>query len=151
MLSRAEQATVNLEDARRLRADGATYRAIRRQLGITAAQLGLIRRTLKREKAGATRLRGQNPAASDRDLRIARSALPAGLRKRLIAAGHVTLGDLADRLADPALPDLQALDGIGPHKAALVRRLLDQFGLLAGSDDLRADVEALFPDLADHG
>jgi len=149
MLSRLQQAALNLEEARALRASGCTYRQIKRQLGLTPGQLGHVRRTLSREKAGSTRLRRTTPGATDRDLPVGRSALPAGLRKQLTAAGYRTLGDLADRLSDPDLPRLEALPGIGPHKAEQVRRLLEHYALLAGTDDLRSAVEALFPDLAE--
>ena len=148
MLSQSEQAVLNLEDARRLRATGASYRQIRRQLRISTGQLGHIRRALKREKAAGTRLRATLPGASSRDLSIKGSVLPAGLRALLHAAGFRTLGDVADRLADPEAPGLETLDRIGAHRAALVRRLLDHFGLLPGADDLKAEVETLFPEFA---
>lgn len=148
MLSRSQLATLNLEEARTLRASGQTYRQIKRQLGLTPGQLGHIRRTLSREKAGNTRLRRASPNATDRDLPVGHSALPKGLRKQLVASGYRTLGDLADRLGDPDIPGLEAMPGIGPHRAALVKRLLDQYGLLAGTDDLQKAVEALFPDFA---
>jgi len=149
MLSRSQQAVLNLEEARALRAAGCTYRQIKRQLGLSPAQVGHIRRTLSREKAGATRLLRTTPGATDRDLPIGRSILPPGLRKQLAAAGYRTLGDLADRLADPDLPGLETMPGIGPHKAALVKRLLKHYALLDGSDDLQSEVEALFPELAE--
>jgi hypothetical protein len=149
MLSRAEQAAANLEQARAMRTAGQTYRQVGRQLGLTSAQLGLIRRTLKREKAGRTRLRSANPTASDRDLPVSRSALPAGLRRCLVGAGYRTLGDLADRLDDPDLPGLETLPGIGPHRARLVKRLLDSFGLLAGPGNLKAAIEDIFPEFSD--
>ena len=149
MLSRLQQAALNLEEARVLRASGCTYRQIGRRLGLSSGQLGHIRRTLSREKAGGTRLRRTTPGATDRDLPVGRSALPAGLRKQLVPAGYRTLGDLADRLCDPELPGIEALPGIGPHKAALVKRLLDQYGLLPGTDDLRGEIERLFPEFAD--
>ncbi|MBC9034371.1 hypothetical protein IAG41_18440 [Sphingomonas sp. JC676] len=69
------------------------------------------------------------------------------MRRILILSGFKTLGDLADRLADPNIPELQTLPGIGPHRARLVKDMLDDFGLLAGTEDLRAAIEALFPDL----
>jgi hypothetical protein len=149
MLTASEQATLNLEEARTLRASGCSYRQIGRRLGLSSGQLGHIRRALKREKAAGTRLRRTTPGATDRDLPVMRSVLPPGLRKQLVASGYSTLGDLADRLGDPALPGLEALPGIGPHKAALVKRLLDHYSLLPGNDDLRGAIEALFPDLAD--
>jgi len=149
VLSQAEQAAANFEEARGLRAQGLTYREIRKRLGLSAAQLGHIRRALKREKGARTRLRSAMPHATDRDLPVARSVLPTGLRRCLVAAGYRTLGDLADRLADPDLPGLETLPGIGPHRSRLVKALLDHLGLLAGSDDLRAEVERLFPDLRD--
>jgi hypothetical protein len=147
MLSQAEQAILNLEEARGLRAAGRSYREIGRQLRLTSGQLGLIRRTLKREKAGRTRLRSTKPHATDRDLPISQSALPSGLRKRLTSSGYKTLGDLADRFSDPDFPGLETMPGIGPHTARRVKTLLDHFGLLAGPSDLQAEVERLFPDL----
>ncbi len=149
MFSQAEQAAVNLEQARDLRSAGLTYRAIRRRLQLSSAQLGLIRRKLKLEKAGRTRLRTANPQATDRDLTIGRSALSKGLRQTLVATGLRTLGDVADRLADPDRPGLETVPGIGPHRARLVERLLDSFGLLPGPADLRSAVEDIFPELGD--
>ncbi|MET0238692.1 MAG: hypothetical protein ABW184_02240 [Sphingobium sp.] len=146
MLSKPEQATLNLTQARELRAAGMSYREIRRTLALTSSQLGLIRRTLSRAKAARTRLRSAQPDATDRDLPVAQSALPSGLRQCLKAAGYRTLGDLAQRLADPAFPGLETVPGIGPHRARMVKGLLDQFGLLPGSDDMRAEIEALFPE-----
>ena len=148
MLSRSEQAALNLEDARSLRASGASYRQIRRQLGLSAGQLGLIRRALSREKGAATRLRSTVSGASERDLPVGRSVLPKGLRRTLMASGYQTLGDVADGLADPAGAGLEAIAGVGPYKAALVKRLLDHYGLLPGAADLKGEIEKLFPDLA---
>lgn len=147
MLSKAEQASLNVEQARELRAAGLPYRMIGRRLGLTSAQLGHVRRTLKREKAGRTRLLKSGRHSDDRDLTIGRSVLPAGLRQRLMASGYKTLGDLADRLADPEFPGLETMPGIGPHRARLVKRLLDHYGLLPGPSDLQAEIEALFPEL----
>ncbi len=147
MLSQPEQANANLEEARELRASGRSYREIRRLLGITSGQLGHIRRALKREKAARTRLLRAMPQATDRDLPVSQSVLPPGLRKTLTASGYRTLGDVADRLADPELPGLETLPGIGPHRARLVKALLDSFGLRAGPSDLQAAVERLFPEL----
>lgn len=144
-----EQAAAHLEQARRLRGAGTPYREIGRTLGLTTSQLGTIRRTLKREKAARTRLRSAKPDATDRDLPVRQSALPAGLRQRLAESGYRTLGDLADRLDDPDAPGLETVAGIGPHRARLVRDLLDQLGLLAGRSDLQAAVERLFPEFAD--
>jgi hypothetical protein len=149
MFNKADQAATNLEQARDLRAAGATFRAVGRRLGLTSAQLGLIRRTLKREKAGRTRLHKADSQATDRDLTIGRSALPAGLRQTLAGAGFRTLGDIADRLADPDRPGLETLAGIGPHRARLVMRLLDSFDLLPGPDDLKAAIEDIFPEFGD--
>lgn len=146
MLSKAEQASANLEQARGLRAEGHSYRAIRRQLAITPAQLGHIRKALKREKAARTRLVRTSPLATDRDLPVAQSVLPPGLRKRLVGAGFRTLGDLADRVGDPQAAGLETLDGIGPHKARLVTTLLEHYELLAGRSDLQACIERLFPE-----
>jgi hypothetical protein len=151
VLSKAEQASLNVEQARELRASGMSYRQIGRRLGLTSAQLGHIRRTLKREKAGRTRLRSAKPGASDRDLTIGRSVLPAGLRQRLAASGYKTLGDLADRMADADFPGLETMPGIGPHRARLVKRMLDHYGLLPGPSDLQAAIEDIFPELRDAG
>jgi len=41
------------------------------------------------------------------------------------------------------------MPGIGPHRARLVRGLLDQCGLLSGPSDLQAAVERLFPEFRD--
>jgi hypothetical protein len=146
MLSLPGQATANLEQARALRAAGRSYRDIGRALKLSSGQLGLIRRTLKREKASNTRLRSANPHATDRDLPVSQSALPLGLRRQLAKAGLKTLGDLADRLADPDFPGLETMPGIGRHRAQLVKRLLDHFGLLPGPSDLQAEIEHLFPE-----
>ena len=146
MLSRGEQAAANVEQARALRGAGQSYREIRRALGLSAAQLGHVRRALKREKGARTRLRTGDPAASDRDLPIARSVLPVGLRRTLVAAGYATLGDLADRLADPDRPGLETLAGIGPHRARQIRTLLDTLGLFADTHDLEAAVAKVFPE-----
>jgi hypothetical protein len=148
MPTRSEQAVINLKEARGLRASGHSYRQIRRQLGLSAGQLGHIRRALKREKAACTRLR-KTFQASDRGLSVRHSVLPAGLRRCLAASGFQTLGDLADRLADPDFPGLETLTGIGPHRARLVKGMLDDFGLLPGPADLRAEIEQLFPELRD--
>jgi hypothetical protein len=149
MIKRAEQAALNLQEARALRAAGTPYREIGRALRLSAGQLGHIKRALKREKAGRTRLYGATPDADDRDLPVSRSVLPAGLRRVLVAAGLRTLGDIADRLADPDRPGLETLDGIGPHRAEMVRALLDHYGLYAGSNELQAAIERLFPELGD--
>jgi transposase-like protein len=149
MLSPSQQATLNVEEARALRASGCTYRQIARQLGLSSAQLGHVRRTLSREKAAGTRLLRTMPNATARDFPVNQSILPWGLRRQLTSAGYRTLGDVAERLRDPNLPGLEAMPGVGPHKAALVKRLLDHHGLLPGNDDLRGAIEKLFPDLAD--
>ena len=149
MLSPSQQATANIEEARALRAEGWSYRQIERRLGLSSAQLGHVRRALKREKAAATRLRRSAPEAGPRDLPVNQSILPAGLRRQLHAAGYRTLGALADRIADPELPGLQTMPGIGPHRAALVKRLLDSYDLLPGNDDLQAAIEQLFPEFAE--
>jgi hypothetical protein len=146
-MSQAEQASLNVEQARDLRASGTSYREIGRRLGLTSNQLSHIRRTLKREKASRTRLRSTNPQATDRDLPISRSVLPTGLRQRLMSSGYKTLGDLADRLGDPDFPGLETMPGIGPHRARLVKRMLDHYGLLPGPSDLQAEIEKLFPEL----
>lgn len=149
MLSLPEQAMLNLEQARDLRASGCAYREIGRRLGLTSNQLSHIRRTLKRQKAASTRLRTRQPDATDRDLPVGQSVLPPGLRTLLKSLGYLTLGDLADRLADPDLPGLATVSGIGPHRLQLIRRLLDHYGLLAGAEDLQAEVEHLFPELGE--
>jgi hypothetical protein len=149
MLSQTAQANLNLDQAREMRAAGLSYREIGRTLGLTSNQLSRIRRTLKRAKAAGTRLRGKDPNATDADLLVSQSALPVGLRQSLKAAGFRTLGELAQRLADPELPGLEALPGIGPHRAQLVRGLLDHHGLLIGREDLRSAIEALFPEFQD--
>jgi hypothetical protein len=146
-MSQAEQASLNVEQARDLRAAGTSYREIGRRLGLTSNQLSHIRRTLKREKASRTRLRSTSPQATDRDLPVSRSVLPPGLRQRLTASGYKTFGDLADRLADPDFPGLETMPGIGPHRARLVKRMLDHYGLLPGPSDLQAEIEKLFPEL----
>lgn len=132
-----------------MRASGCSYRQIGRQLGLSAGQLGYIRRALKREKAAATRLRSKRPGATDRDLPVGQSVLPLGLRKNLIASGYRTLGDLADLLADPTGRGLRSLAGIGPHKAELVKRLLDHYGMRPGADDLPAAIGEIFPEYVD--
>lgn len=109
MLSQSEQALLNLEQARELRASGSSYREIGRALGLTSSQLSHIRRTLKRAKAAKTRLHSKLPGATDRDLPISQSILPLGLRQTLVAAGYRTLGELSDRLADPDYPGLETL------------------------------------------
>jgi hypothetical protein len=86
------------------------------------------------------------PGATSRDLPVGQSGLPAGLRKTLTSSGYRTLGDLADRLSDRELPGLETLPGIGPHRMALVKRLLDYHGLLSGRSDLPAEIERLFPE-----
>lgn len=151
MLSQAEQATLNLEQARDLRASGLSYREIARTLALTPSQIGRIRRVLSRAKAAQTRLHSTKPDATDRDLPVTQLALPSGLRQHLKKSGYRTLGDLAERLTDPDFPGLETLPGIGPHRARLVKGLLDHFGLLPGSDDLQAEIEALFPELKDVG
>lgn len=147
MLSRQEQATQNLDEARVMRAEGRSYREIRRQLGLTQGQLAHIRRILSRTKAARTRLYASHPSATDRDLPIGRSVLPSGLRHLLTAYGFRTLGDLADRLADHDLPDLESIAGIGPHRVRQVKAMLDHHGLLPGAADLQSSVECVFPEL----
>lgn len=148
MVTRAQQAALNLVEARGLRAAGRSYREIGRHLGLSSGQLGHIRRAMKREKAGRTRLLNTMPGAAERDLPIGRSVLPSGLRRLLTSAGYRTLGDVADRLADPDLPGLQTLPGIGPHRARMIDALLDHYGLREGSGDLQAEIERLFPELS---
>jgi hypothetical protein len=148
MRNRSAEAALNVERARDLRAVGTPYREIRRALGLSAAQLGYVRRMLKREKAARTRLRAMSPMATDRDLPISRSVLPPGLRRALVAAGYATLGDLADHLGEPGFRGLESVPGIGPHRARQIRALLDTLGLFADTGDLQAAVEALFPEFA---
>lgn len=149
MLSRADQAHLNMQQARELRAAGVAYRVIARHLALTSSQLRLIRKALSRSKAAQSRLHAADPHATSHALPISRSVLPSGLRQRLKEAGYRTLGDIAQSLDDPGFPGLEALRGIGPHRAKMVRDLLAHFNLLAGPDDLRARVEAIFPDLED--
>jgi hypothetical protein len=104
---------------------------------------------LTRAKSAQTRLRRIKPDATERDLPIGQSVLPSGLRQRLLAAGYRTFGDLADRLADPDFPGLETLPGIGPHRARLVKGLLDHVGLLPGPSDLQAAIECIFPEFQD--
>ncbi len=146
MLSRSEQAASNVEQARAMRTDGKSYREIRHALALTAAQLGHVRRSLKREKGARTRLRTTLSTATDRDLPISRSVLSPGLRRALVAAGYATLGDLADRLGDPDRPALETVAGIGPFRARQVRSLLDTLGLFADTQDLEAAVAKIFPE-----
>lgn len=146
MLTPSQLATFNLEEARALRAEGWPYRRIGRKLGVSSGQLSAIRRALKREKAAVTRL-SRAAGTSERDLPVGQSVLPKGLRALLVAAGYATLGDLADRLADPDRPGLEAMPGIGAHRAALVTRLLDHYGLLPAVDDLPAAIAEIFPEL----
>lgn len=147
MISIAQQARANLEQARELRAVGRTYRQIRRQLGLTSSQICRIRRTLKREKAALTRLRLARPKATPRELTVGACDLPPALRRLLAAADFKTLGDVADRMADPELPRLETMPGIGPARATMIRAMLERLALLEGPPDLRAEVEAIFPEL----
>jgi hypothetical protein len=149
MLSKSEQAAANLREARALRATGRSYREIRALLGLSAAQLGHLRRALKREKAARTRLRATQAQASEGDWPVRQSVLPLGLRKILASSGYRTLGDLAARLADPELPGLETLPGVGPHRARMVQDLLDSLGLFEGSNDLQSAIEHLFPEFLD--
>jgi hypothetical protein len=149
MLSKAEQANLNLSSARELRSQGCSYRDIRRQLAITPSQISHIKRALKREKAARTRLMNRAPNATYREIPVRQTALPAGLRDRLATAGLSTLGEIADRLDDLGFAGLQGITGIGPHKARHVIALLDHYELRAGSDQLQAAVEQLFPEFGD--
>jgi hypothetical protein len=146
MLSKSDQAALNVQYAREMRAAGRSYREIGRALRLSSAQIGHVRRSLKREKAARTRLRSTVTAATDRDLPISRSVLPAGLRRNLIAAGYTTLGDIADRIGDPDRPGLETLPGIGPFRARQVRTLLETLGLYADTHDLEAAVAKIFPE-----
>ncbi|MEN3746819.1 hypothetical protein TPR58_06555 [Sphingomonas sp. HF-S3] len=148
MSNKLEQANRDLQAARDLRSGGMTYREIRRRLGLTVSQLGRIRRALKRERAGLTRLRSTE-GASSRDLPISRSTLPSGLRSLLGAAGIRTLGDLADRFDERGIAGLNVIAGVGPHRARLMTDLLARYDLWPGSADLRAEVERLFPEFAE--
>lgn len=149
MLSRADQAHLNMQQARELRAAGIAYREIARRLALTSNQMRLIRKALSRSKAAQTRLHAADPHATSHDLPISRSVLPSGLRELLRVAGFRTLGDIAQSVDDPEFFGLETLPGIGPHRAKKVRDLLAHFDLLAGPVDLRAEVEAIFPDLED--
>lgn len=149
MLSRADQAHLNMQQARELRAVGVAYREIARRLALTSNQMRLVRKALSRSKAAQSRLHAADPHATNHDLPISRSILPSGLRARLKEAGYRTLGDIAQSLNDPGFSGLKTLPGIGPHRANVVRDLLAHFDLLAGTNDLRAEVEAIFPDLED--
>jgi hypothetical protein len=151
MLSRSAQAALNVEQARDLRNEGRSYREIRRRLGLTANQLAHVRRVLKREKAARTRLTKAQPGATARDLPVLQSALPTGLREILYASGYRTLGAVADGLAAPEQHELEAIPGVGPHRAHLIRALLDRFDLLPGPADLQAEIERLFPELKNRG
>ncbi len=138
----------NIEQARSMRASGLSYRAIRVELGVGASQLRNIRRGLRREKAGYSILKLRAADASNRDLPVKCSVLPAGLRKALLTSKIChTLGDLADRLADPKFPGLETLPGIGPHRSALVKRLLNELCVRPACFDLRDEVELTFPEL----
>lgn len=148
MSNKLEQANRDLDAARDLRSAGTPYREIRRRLGLSVGQLGRIRRALKRERGGLTRLRSTS-GATDRDLPISRSALPSGLRSLLGAAGISTLGDLADRFDERGLAGLNAIPGVGPHRARLMTDLLARYDLWPGGEDLRAEIERLFPELAE--
>ncbi len=151
MLSQSERAVWNVEEARRLRGSGASYGQIRKMLGIGSRQLCRIRGRLRQEKAGYTIRRSQMPGATNRDLPISCSVLPARLRKSLTANGlYHTLGDLADQLADPCFPGLEILPGIGPYRSASVMRLLDQLGVRSTAANLELDVEMIFPGLIIH-
>lgn len=149
MNSRQEQASINIEEARVLRAAGVSYRQIARELSLSTGQLGHVRRALKREKASGTRLRSLQPGASVRDLPVGHCVLPRGLRDVLKASGYLTLGDLADRECDPELGGFEAIAGIGPFRAGQIRKLLDHYGLIDGEVDLKASIERLFPELID--
>lgn len=149
MLNKLQQARANLAAARRLREAGRSYRQIRRELGLTPAQIGRIKRELGREKGALTRLRQRRPDVEPRDYSVNASSLPPTLRRLLVAAGYRTLGDLADRLSDPDAARLETIAGIGPTKADMIRDLLDRHALLAGSDDLQSKIEALFPEMKD--
>lgn len=146
MLSQAEQAAYNLEQARQLRVAGCSYREIRQTLSLTASQLSRIRRILSRSKAAQTRLHNINPDATARDMPIMQAGLPVGLRQTLKKAGFHTLGDVADSLADPHFAGLENLPGIGAHRAQLIKRLLELSDLLPEQGDLQSAIEALFPE-----
>lgn len=149
MLSRPEQAAMNLDQARHLRSTGLSYAQIRQSLDLTVSQIALIRRTLKRTKAAETRLHRKETGATVRDLPIGQCTLPPDLRKRLTAAGFRTLGDLELQLADPTLAGLETLPAIGPYRMRLIKRMLEHYDLLPGRNDLKAAIEELFPDLRD--
>lgn len=74
------------------------------------------------------------------------AGLPVGLRQTLKKASFHTLGDVADSLADPDFAGLENLPGIGPHRAQLIKRLLELSDLLPEQGDLQSAIEALFPE-----
>src|SRR5688572_18845802 len=98
MLSSSQIATLNLEEARRLRL-GTFLPPNRPPTHPQRRSTGLDPSCVE-AKAAATRLRSKVPGAADRDLPVGQSVLPLGFRKNLIAAGYHTLGDLADLLSD---------------------------------------------------
>jgi hypothetical protein len=93
-------------------------------------------------------LRTQSRNTTVRDFPIAQTILPQGLRSVLQSAGLLTLGDLTDRILDRERTPIEAIAGIGPYRASLIRRLLDHHELLPGAEDLKAAVADIFPDLA---
>lgn len=145
----SEQASLNLQDARELRAAGLTYRQVGRSLKLSGAQIRHIRKALSREKAARTVLGRGGVDVTERDLPVGRSVLPIGLRRILIAAGYRTLGDLSDILADPDFRGFAAIPGIGPHRARLIDRMLAHAGLSPEVEDLKASVRHIFPEFGD--
>ena len=138
----------NLLRARELRDEGQSYRQIRRALRLSRGQASHIKRTLVRQLREANRLRRLMANGSARDVPVRSSGLPASLRLRLIGAGYVTLGDIADAIGDPDRPGPASISGIGPVAVQRIHDLLASVGLhAAGGEDLQATVEALFPEL----
>lgn len=139
---------VNLLRARELRDQGHSYRQIRRALRLSRGQASHIKRTLVRQLREANRLRRLTADGSAREVPVRSSGLPPSLRARLVGAGYLTLGDIADAIGDPDRPGPASVAGIGPVAVRRIHDLLASVGLhAAGGDDLQATVEALFPEL----
>lgn len=149
-MTRRSHTEVNLALARELRERGRSHRQIRRALALTRGQGAWLKKRLIRERRLATqlqRLLGDAPAA---ELPVRRSGLPPVLRARLIGAGYVTLGDIADAIADPDRSGPSSVPGIGPVALARIAALLASVGLgTAEGGDLQSSVEALFPEMRD--
>jgi hypothetical protein len=143
---------INLLRARELRDQGHSYRQIRRALRLSRGQASHIKRTLVRQLREANRLRRLISSGSARDVPVNSSGLPPSLRSRLVGAGYVTLGDIVDALDDANRPGPASVPGVGPAALRRIHDLLASVGLYAASgEDLRATVEALFPELRGAG